>query len=457
MICRKCGKELEEKAKFCVYCGAGLESPPPGLQRAERETPPGSADRAGRAAQRTDGKRVNLKKLFAAITVAAVLIAGGAVALGVYFSPVAEMNRAIDAGDFEKALSVKCDRLSDKELTDKTVGKLADAAESVAEDYAAGAIHYDEACSRLDQIEQFWCEGVDDALDDAWQAVNAKWELENMLDNAEAALNSREYTSAISYYEKALGLDSGSAAAQEGLQRAKDGLRQSALDEAQKYQAKGDFDAAEGVLKAVLADPLSGDPDLQAALESLNDAEAGYTIQEAYAATEAGEWDEALEMLEAYQQEKGTSRELTEAYADIDRKRPITLCNLTMVSSKYVKIRDEVVKDRWGNIYAGTVRYDASYDAYGYYSLEKNFERFSGTLFTSTEASNGKDMSVAIYKDDELVYFQDGITENTPPISFEIDVTNAVTLKIVSDNKGTYSCGYIEFGNTGFEKAEQAD
>ncbi|MGN0994986.1 MAG: NPCBM/NEW2 domain-containing protein, partial [Butyricicoccus sp.] len=441
MICRKCGKKLDDNARFCIYCGAGVEpSAPEAPQQAQetivvRSTTPKPKEPAKR--------KGGLKKVIAAIVAAAVVLAVGAAALGVYFSPASKMNRAIAADDFEEALSLYRGKLSGKELSDQSVAKLVEAAMRAAEDYEADEIDYYEATDRLDLIGQFRDAELDDAVYAAWEAVETKWQLDDWLNTAQGALDSREYTSAIRTFEAVLEMDADNEAASEGLQKAKDGQRQSILSEAQSSQAKGDFKTAATVLENALADTLPGDADLQAALDQLDAAETAYTIEQAYAATEAGEWDEALEMLETYQEKKGLSDELKRAYEDIEKKRPITLLNLTMVSSDWVEILDKVLKDRWGNVYDRGVRYKASYHASGYYALEKKYTKFTGTVFPSTDTSNRANMSVSIYKDDQLAFYQDNITVNTAPISFEIDVSGATTMKIMTD--ADWTDAYIDF------------
>lgn len=51
-------------------------------------------------------------------------------------------------------------------------------------------------------------------------------------------------------------------------------------------------------------------------------------------------------------------------------------------------------------------------------------------------------------------YYREGITEETAPINLELDVTGKTTMRVVTDNSGTYSYGYLYFTNTNFAKAE---
>lgn len=148
-------------------------------------------------------------------------------------------------------------------------------------------------------------------------------------------------------------------------------------------------------------------------------------------------------------------RILQDAQADIVKRMPITLKILTMVNSDQVEIINTVISDRCGNNYDGAVEFDASWDAFALYNLSKNYTTFIGTAFVSTRGNN-KHILFAVYLDEKLVFYMDEITEKTPPIPFEIDVTDTTTMRIVTDNAATYNKIYAElyFANTSFAKAE---
>ena len=64
-------------------------------------------------------------------------------------------------------------------------------------------------------------------------------------------------------------------------------------------------------------------------------------------------------------------------------------------------------------------------------------------------------MWISIYLDDVLAYYQDGITEESQPISLELDLTGYTTMRIETGNEGTYSYGILLFANTSFEKVNE--
>lgn len=265
-------------------------------------------------------------------------------------------------------------------------------------------ISYDEASNRLEILSGFSDSAVAEAVAAAQTTIANKHQIEDLLQAAEKNAASGDYLMAIENYQAVLEIDPSSEKAKNGLESAEAAYQQSVVDEA--YKAK-----------------------------------------------DAGEWDTALEILDTYQATYGENEKIAAAYDEIEKQRPITLKNLTMVSSEEVEVMEEAVKDRWDNLYDGAVKLTANLDGYGYYSLEKKYTKFTGVIFVSSDSRNGVDMSVTIYKDNEIVYHLDNITENTPPASFEVDLTDASTLKIVTANEST-AWGYLLFGNTAFEKAE---
>lgn len=408
MICSRCGKEVPANSKFCVYCGAPVESTQsstPPTPPDEAYVPPAFAGAEEAQAPVPKKKRKSRKGWLALVIVLVVVAAAGVVGFQLYTSPSAEFTRSVKAGDLDRAYELYEQELRNKGLSETQIQLLVDAAVQTQEAYMSDEISYDEASNRLEILSGFSDGAVAEAVAAAQTTIANKHQIEALLQAAEDSAASGDYLTAMSNYQAVLDLDPSSEAAKKGLESAESAHQQSAVDEAN--QAK-----------------------------------------------DAGDWDTALEILDTYQATYGENEKIAAAYDEIEKQRPITLKNLTMVSSENLKVMEEVVKDRWDNIYDGAVRFDASNDAYGYYSLGKKYTKFSGVIFISPEASNEKNMSVTIYKDDKIVYHLDRITEDAPPASFEIDVTDASTLRIVTANEGSYSNGYLLFGNTAFEKAE---
>lgn len=202
--------------------------------------------------------------------------------------------------------------------------------------------------------------------------------------------------------------------------------------------------------------------DVLEAADEINTMYEQYLSDEVMTLADGGNWDGALEKLDEYQTLFPSSQILSATRDEIESTMPITLENLTLVSGNEIKIYEEAVKDRWGNLYDGAVRYGASSkDSYGIglYNLNKNFTRFTGVAFVGqNDDNNTKDeVSLSIYLDEKLVYFADEITTETAPMALDIDVTNATTMRIVvATPKGNQFEGDsyrgLYFGNTNFER-----
>lgn len=426
MICSNCGKEIAAGSKFCTYCGTPVRNsqdgnpadkgpqpheaefrPTDGAARPSSPPPPPPTfvDLTEEPPAPPKKKKGLQKRWVVLILVLAVVAAAAVVGYQFYTSPSAEFTRAVEGGDLSGAYAIYEREMAGEGLSEEMVQMLVNAATQAQEEYMAGTISYEEVSDRLSTLANFPESAVQDAVNAAQTAISNKRQIDTLLQTAAENVAAGNYEEAIQNYQAALDLDASSEAAKQGLEEATSTYEQSVIDDA-------------------------------------------------YAATEIGEWDSALEIIDTYQSTYGQNEAMAEAYADIEKKRPVTLKNLTMVSSEGLEVIEEVEKDRWDNIYDGAVSFDASNDAYGYYSLGKKYTKFSGVVFVSPEATNEKDMSVTIYKDEEIVYHLDSITEDTPPASFEVDITDASTLRIVTANEGSYSRGYLLFGNTAFEKAE---
>lgn len=402
MLCTQCGKEIPENSKFCVYCGAPVnhsaEQPPAGATVVP-PPPPVSEEPIASPVPKKKGR----KKWIALVIAVVILAAAGVVGYLFYTSPSAKFVRAVEAGDLTAAYEIYEQELEKKGLSEKLSQRLVEVATQTQEAYLADEISYEEASARLETLSGFSDSAVEEAVTAAKSTIANKHQIEALLQAAEDSAASGDYLTAMSNYQAVLDLDPSSETAKKGLESAESAHQQSAVDEANK-------------------------------------------------AKDAGDWDAALEILDTYQATYGENEKIAAAYDEIEKQRPITLKNLTMVSSDKVDILEEAVKDRWDNLYDGAVEFATNYDAYGYYSLEKKYTKFTGVIFVSPDSSNNIDMSVTIYKDDEIAYHLDNITENTPPASFEIDLAGASTLKIVTTNNENLYSGYLLFGSTAFEK-----
>ena len=307
---------------------------------------------------------------------------------------------------------------------------------------------------------------LDDVLQAQEEAEAARAQAEeeakiaDMLSYADEYYDSGWYTDAYDEYNYILEQYPDSEEAAEGAEKSLNAYRDSLLDTAQNYLDNQDYDSARSTINNGLNGYLSNDSELLAFLDTIDDTYVDDIIDEANDMADANNWDGALALLEEAENTY-SSDEFTSTYEALKEAMPITLANVTMVSSDKVSTLTGVVTDRYGNIYDGAVKYDTSdYDtAFGLYNLNKKYSTFTGTMFVSKDSRNDRSITVSIYADETLMkqYYYEDITEETAPIEFSIDVTNVSTLRIECvDENGTWNTSELLFGDTSFVKVSDS-
>lgn len=303
-------------------------------------------------------------------------------------------------------------------------------------------------------IDWFENDDVDEFTAEVREAVSTQYQINESLDTAAECLQNEDYYGALSIYSNVLLLDPENANATQGMEDATNEYREHILKTVREYAAQDEFDLAEKEIQKALEDHFQDDETLSKELVSIQEQRLDRMSEDIYTAAEGGDWDGALELLSTYQKQFPDEQKLTDIKADIEEKMPITLKNLTTISSKSMEVLRGVVTDRYGNIYDGAVKFDALHQGYALYNLSKKFTSFSGTVFVpNTHDYTGYDMSFAVYVDEELVYYKDHISEETAPVSFSIDVTNGTTLRITTGYEEYTWYSYLMFADTSFVKA----
>lgn len=316
---------------------------------------------------------------------------------------------------------------------------------------------FDQAITALLNVQKYYPndEEITDKLNDVYTA-KADSVVQQYIDKGDEWFDAQKYVDAMYYYELAVDADETSGAAQDALKKAKDAYRAQVLSQSRKYIEQRNYTSAQEVLEEGLSN-LPNDEELASQLNGLADRQISDIIADANTLAEGGDWDGALDTLQKAQEENPNNDKINHAYDDLLERMPITLKNITTISSDRIAVTTGVIKDRYGNIYDGGVLYEASYNdsypAFGLYNLADKFTKFVATAFVSENTKNGLVFSISIYMDEQLVYFKDKITNETAPTEIELDVTGGQTLRIVV--KSTDYRGQIYFGNSSFVKANQ--
>lgn len=100
-------------------------------------------------------------------------------------------------------------------------------------------------------------------------------------------------------------------------------------------------------------------------------------------------------------------------------------------------------KDPFGKLHNGSQHFDASYNGFSLFNLDKKFVTFSGKISAQPDTGAGASMTVVIYCDDKEVFKKSGISKTKELTKFSIDVTGVKVLKIETSNQGEWSKGYV--------------
>lgn len=451
MFCTNCGKNTEINSKFCEHCGAIIEGE--ALTAKQNQSSSQQAFQGGSPIKKPS------KKIISALSIIGVVIIASVVFFSIYNRPEARMNRAISAGNIKEAYKIYKSELSGKDLSEKTLSAFKDTANSAANDYEEGSISYEDATKILNDISDFifFSDAPSDLIFEAQNKVTSLFNYKNYIKSADEYFSENLYLQALQYYQYALEADKDSTEASEGITKSKEKYRNDIISQADSYISSREYDWAEAVLNDGLNN-LNNDDILKEKLNSISEVKIKNIVDDAYSLTNSGDWDSAVELLEEAQSQYSSNQTITEAYKDIKDKMPITLKNITTVSSNYIEVKKEVVKDRFGNVYDGAVLYNLyDYDAYGLYNLSGKYNTFNAIAFVGTDAAIEGNYSISIYADEALIFFKDEITEETAPISISLDVAGKQTLRIAVHSNNGWSSRFIYFGNSSFEKAEDSE
>ncbi len=455
--CPKCGKEITEDSKFCGNCGAVIENE--SVQSSQTKFSSHQTTVQGELLKLLKMKKPN-KKIIAAVSAIGVVIIAVIIFFSMYNQPEAKMNRAISAGKINEAYQIYKNELSGEPLSDKTLSVIRKTADNTVSDYENEKISYEDAIKVFDVISDliFFSDAPSDLISDSEVKLGSLYNYNSYMQTADGYYSEKDYLNALQNYRYALELNPESEAASEGISKSENAYRDDIISQADTYIADRDYDSAERILNEGLTN-LNNDSLLNEKLNGLNDVKVKNIVDDAYAYTKGGDWDSAVELLEEAQSQYSSNKSIVDAYNDIREKMPITLKNITTVSSDNVEIKKDVVKDRYGNIYDGAVLYQGWYaDAYGLYNLSEKFKTFKATAFVGSEAAKGQNVSIAVYADENLVFFKDAISEESQPLDISVDVTGIKTLRIVvkrDDNSPSHF--YVYFGNSSFEKGDGSE
>jgi len=248
MICRKCGTQLSDEAKFCLKCGVNTRET---VILSDRKT---NVIPAEPAPEQKPRKTISnkLKVIAAAAFLIIVIIAGVIVAITIISSPVNTFEKNINNGDYESALKIYDGKIIGNEKDEARIQEYLTAhIAKIVTQFDNKSLTYAEADKSLKIISETGVfEGTE--LTDAYSHIEKLDASRTAFAAAEKLLASKDYVGAIGQYQAVIASDDNYAAAQSQLDAASQEYRTAILNQADQFAAENSFDKAITVMNAAL-------------------------------------------------------------------------------------------------------------------------------------------------------------------------------------------------------------
>lgn len=105
-----------------------------------------------------------------------------------------------------------------------------------------------------------------------------------------------------------------------------------------------------------------------------------------------------------------------------------------LIDSQHFEFKEGLMRDSYGNLHNGCYEFETPSESEALFNLSKQYVSLSGVLDANVYANDAK-VTVSIYLDDQLAFYQDGITTKTAPIPFELDVSDVDVVRFVTSKQ----------------------
>lgn len=433
-------------------------------------------------------------KVIIIVVIALLLIASGVVAYIILSNPIRNFTNSIQSGDYETALEIYEDKLSDSSKdTNEVSSILIDDVNLKYNDYLNETISKDDIIDILKTIIEFDIEKVNKVVSDTNTSLK---EISTGRDNfalAEEEFNNKNWQDAITYYSSVSKDDSiYYSKAQNQITACTDNYKTDIQEEYQKYIDTGDYESATQLIETALT-YLPNDNDLKSLLDNIGTAQFEAELQtikeqasqyeldndllDAYilidnAIAELGSNNEELNTLLQDYKEKyinsiiaqseeyiaindyqdaqsvledaisqiGQEDVLMEKLQDIKDNTPISLSSMKAVNQDGYQVCSYDMEDTFGNVYTNNVvqlnskwieKSSKVTSSYAEFYLDKKCSKFIATVGVSDGSSDDQEGVIEIYADDKLIYTSTTLNRSTKPFNVELDVSNVEWFKIL--------------------------
>lgn len=220
-------------------------------------------------------------------------------------------------------------------------------------------------------------------------------------------------------------------------------VRATAISEAEAYAAEQDYANAITTIWDA-KDEVGADIELDALQQKYIIEYKDFALIQADKIFNSEGYEAAIQFLKEVQSLPLSDSELSNAIAEYESYRPVSLDNLEIWQHGDLicgPFTDEVVTDNYGNSYHTFYRgnsksnWGISYSQYNVYKIDKQYTKLSGVFCLKKRWNSIKtDSYLYIYGDDVLLE-KYTITGGDEPIEFSVDISGVSLLKIMPDSE----------------------
>lgn len=454
MFCNKCGNQIEDNAAFCPNCGSKIEQTiqqPIEPKKEVKKSKPMSI-------------KTKLKLILALIL---IIVIGGAVMIAT--SPSQKIVSSLKSGDYTKAQNTYSSNFEygDSSLIlDIQLGNIID---NTLAKYKENKIEYDKAFNVLDTIRAM---GITKFMDKVDKAIVEIDDISVLLD-AKKLCDEGNYAKAIELYGNISETSPVYNDAVKAMNAAKDGFKQNAVTELDKFIKENDFDKATNI---IFSAEKSGMEDLKTSLmDKYIEGANTYvnSLLESNKYEDAKEFvsninnifpdEDKIKSIEDGIEKKYESAIIKKADTEIQNKKyenalslmetaVNTLPGNAQFKSKYNECKlylpsfineldylnkDGDINDNYSNLSDNTGKsykriYSVGYgNAFAEYLINGSYTNFIGTAGVCyDERSTTYSNFFEVYGDGVLLYTSPTFTGSSMPKDFDINITGVKILKI---------------------------
>ncbi|MGN0478222.1 MAG: hypothetical protein ACI4GO_02195 [Hominenteromicrobium sp.] len=415
-----------------------------------------------------------------------------------YNAPMQKLTRALDAYDYAGVTQL-LPQLSDTERA-SLYTEMEEYAETVIDRYNRGEAEYASSYELLDRLQRLFPDAKVSGAADRLAALKAS---KDAFKQAQKLEQQGDTAGAISRYGEVIREDTNYDTAQKQIEAIRTAYKAQVLEEAQKLAEEKDFSGARAVLQnstAILGDDadiaakleelektelddyvenllktaetLVGEDDYAGAVQLLSnatreDARIDKQIQaykdaykekmlaEAADYADASDYEEAVAVLEKSQSLLGDDADIAAKIAEYKSLYPVRLIDLSPTGGADCA-SGWTAQDAFGNMYSNGLSFtlypilatsvSTEYSPYGRYRL------LSGTWVVESDSTEDFSATVRIYVDGSLQYEVSALTRNSQPVSLNLQISGAQTVRIEVDGRfgSPRASGYVYLAGATF-------